>query len=746
MQQIQLYIGNQRIDMFKDESVSITDTIKDVKDISKIFTEYSQTFEIPASKINNKVFSHYYDNDIVGGFDARVRAPSFIELNSAPFKKGFIKLEGIDLKNNIAHTYRITFFGNTVSLKRLLGDDKLTDLRWLDNFNTRNNGADIRYVSEDIEYYLTAKHNKTFGGVTYDNPVQVPLVTHTERLYYNSAQNDANTGNLHYSTADTSIKKGVKWTELKYALKLTAIIDAIQAPIAEGGYGITFSDDFFNNSTNLAFNNLTMWLHRIRGQATSGGQEVSTTTQPTGWTNSNSGSAYMTDNIYSHIGDADINSVRLTPSNTDTYSYQVFRSEISFINGQVETTAFSVIHSSGNVTGFDSFIFPNFTSAPVISARYYIEITSTTQINFTTIVFQNVNAFFGTTNFTLSNYLKTVVFNLVMTQQLPKMKVLDFLTSIFNMFSLVAYFEDDILVVESLDDFYNTGRGGSLNSEAGYDITQYVDVTKKTVDVALPFREVKYSYSGLKTFLAAQHEQLFNEEWGTEEYTGEDTAILSEEIFKVTIPFEHMKFEKLIDVTTSATQNILWGYFVDDSQRPYIGQPAIFNTVLLLGNISFVSEVDFEGVPLQYKQLTSYQVPSNSNMNTQSAGQPQPTINFAPEIDEYNFQQNNATLFKDFHKNYISGVFAESNRLTIVKAFLPLKILLKYNLNDRFIISGKSYKINSIETNLYTGQSDIELLKDVFPAYVAPEVVNFIAAENGDNLTAENGDFLITEQ
>lgn len=714
MQQIQLYIGNQRIDMFKDESVSITDTIKDVKDISKIFTEYSQTFEIPASKINNKVFSHYYDNDIINGFDARVRASAFIELNSAPFKKGFIKLEGVDLKNNIAHTYRITFFGNTVSLKRLLGDDKLTDLRWLDNFNTRNSGADIRYVSSDIEDYLTAKHNKTFGGVTYDNPVQVPLVTHTERLYYNSAQNDANTGNLHYRATPSSIKKGVKWTELKYALKLTAIIDAIQAPIAEGGYGITFSDDFFNNSTNTAFNDLSMWLHRIRGQATSGGQEVSTTTQPTGWTNQSipSGGANMTNDIYNHVGDTDINSVRLDPFGTDTYSYQVFRSEISFVNGQTVTSAFSVIHSSGNVNGFNSFIFPNFTSSNTISGSYYIEITSTTQINFTTIVFQNVNQSFGTTNFTLSNYLKTVVFNLVMTQQLPKMKVLDFLTSIFNMFSLVAYFEDEILVVKSLDDFYNTGRGGSLSSEQPFDITQYVDVTKKTVDVALPFREVKYSYSGLKTFLAAQHEQLFNEEWGTEEYTGEDTAILSEEIFKVTIPFEHMKFEKLIDVTTSAIQNILWGYFVDDNQRPYMGQPAIFNTKLITGSISFVSEVDFEGVPLQCKQLTSYQVPSNTNMNALPISS-QPTINFAAEIDEFTFAQNSNTLFKDFHKNYISSVFAESNRLTMVKAFLPLRILLKYNLNDRFVIAGKQYKINSIETNLYTGQSDIELLKDI---------------------------------
>ena len=38
MQVIQLYIEGQRVDMFKDESVSITQTIQNVKDISKVFT------------------------------------------------------------------------------------------------------------------------------------------------------------------------------------------------------------------------------------------------------------------------------------------------------------------------------------------------------------------------------------------------------------------------------------------------------------------------------------------------------------------------------------------------------------------------------------------------------------------------------------------------------------------------------------------------------------------------------------
>ena len=73
MQSIQLYIEGQRVDMFKDESVSITQSIQNVKDIAKVFTEFTKTFTLPASKANNKIFKHYYNFDITGGFDARIK-------------------------------------------------------------------------------------------------------------------------------------------------------------------------------------------------------------------------------------------------------------------------------------------------------------------------------------------------------------------------------------------------------------------------------------------------------------------------------------------------------------------------------------------------------------------------------------------------------------------------------------------------------------------------------------------------
>ena len=54
MQKIQLYIEGQRVDMFSDESVNITQSIQNVKDISKIFTDFTKTFSVPASKLITK--------------------------------------------------------------------------------------------------------------------------------------------------------------------------------------------------------------------------------------------------------------------------------------------------------------------------------------------------------------------------------------------------------------------------------------------------------------------------------------------------------------------------------------------------------------------------------------------------------------------------------------------------------------------------------------------------------------------
>ena len=226
MQTIELYIEGQRVDMFKDESVTITQSIKNVKDIDKIFTSFSKTFSLPASKINNKIFKHYYNFDIVGGFDARIRKASNIELNNLPFTDGLIKLEGVDLKNNKPHTYKITFFGNTVTLKDTLGDDKLSGLTSLTNLNKT-------YDAVSVKASLQADPTT--------NDIIVPLITHTQRLTFDTASSNNEAGNIGFNNGNVH---GVLYTDLKYAIRLHSIIQAIETKYPS----ISFSNDFFNNT------------------------------------------------------------------------------------------------------------------------------------------------------------------------------------------------------------------------------------------------------------------------------------------------------------------------------------------------------------------------------------------------------------------------------------------------------------------------------------------------------------------
>ena len=682
MQIIQLYIQGQRVDVFNDESVSITQTIKNTKDISQVFTEFTKSFSLPASKTNNKIFKHYYNFDIVGGFDARVRVESEIELNNIPFQKGFIKLEGVSLKDNKPHTYKITFFGNTLSLKNLFGEDKLDALTWLDNFNTKEDTDDLLYSPTDLQTYLTTQVDKTIDAVVYDNPIQVPLITHSQRLYYNSGTSGQLNGNLYPSG-----NQGVKYNELKYAIRLPMIIKAI-----EQEYGIVFSSDFFTSS-NAAFYDLYMWLHRKKGNIESPAQVQTEDLQVIFNTGGNSLAGSDGVNI-TISGDATLGgdaTVTFTPNSGDLtvpYGYTIFKNGTEFI-------------SVSNVQGIQT---ENFTF--VADDVYYVTMHVSQAISFDDIEFEAEGDIQGegtvTATFNSSILASTGNIPFLIRQQIPEIKVIDFVTGLFKMFNLVAYVDNDIIVVKTLDSYYSSGNS--------FDISKYVDVDSSEVNVALPYREVVYKYKGTKSYLSNIHSQLIGKEWGTIEYRGDSNTRFSGEIFKYEIPFEHFKFERIFDIglTTPTQIDTQWGYSVDDNQSPYIGAPYLFYLKLVSSGtaISYVDQVDGDNLPSNAVSISNYFIPLNSVLgNTTSQ-----SINFFAEQDEYALAVNNNSLFQNYHRNYISSVFNKSNRLTKITAYLPQRILMNFTLADTFVINSTEYKINSITTNLLNGESKIELL------------------------------------
>jgi hypothetical protein len=692
MQTIELYIESQRVDMFKDESVSITQGIQNVKDISKVFTDFSKTFTLPASKINNKIFKHYYNFDIENGFDARTKKDAYIELNSIPFLDGKIKLEGVDLKNNKAYSYKVTFFGSTVVLKDLLGEDKLSSLNSL-------NSLSETYSPTDIEAGL--KRNPA------SNDVVVPLITHTKRLFYDSttghAHGDLYSGNLYYEDGN-SHRHGVAWNELKYALRVDNIIKAIEA---NPKYNIKFSDDFFN-STNLPYYNLFMWLHRKKGEVGSGTQVAEYTSLIDGWTTEFGSVSQMINDSTFKIGTTNlsVDTFTLTLSRTTTQPY-----DISILRNGIEEYSESNITSTNKVIN----LFPYVQDV----AEYQVVLTYESAISFTNILWtyavETDPSFVETDTFNTNSFSVLEIFEFIITRQIPEMKIIDFLTGLFKMFNLTAYVDKSTqeIVVLPLDDFYANGDS--------YDISRYVDSKSGSVNVALPYREISFSYEDTESFLAASHNQLEGQEWAKESYNevDEDGNNLDGGLYKVELPFAHFKYEKLIDVNDGSETTIQWGWAVDDNQDSYIGKPLLFYPVLnniqdnfINEGISFVDAVDSEGVYTSHKEITgSIVMPSNaiSFLSTTTT----PNINFKAERNEYWGLVYTETLFEAYYKNYIESVFNPKNRITKLSAYLPLRILTKYTLADRFVIKGNSYKINSITTNLQTGKSDLELLNDL---------------------------------
>ena len=688
MQKIQLYIEGQRVDMFDDESVTITQSIQNVKDISKIFTDFSKTFTLPASKINNKIFKHYYNFDIVGGFDGRTKKDSNIELNNLPFRDGKIKLEGVDLKNNVPYSYRITFFGSTVTLKDLLGEDKLSGLTSLNTLN---------------EIYSPIKVEAGLKRNPITNDIVVPLITHTKRLFYNSASHTNGDGNLFYHTGSGNNLHGVAWNELKYALRVHKIIEAIQT-----GYGITFSDDFFNTS-NERYHKLFMWLHRKKGDVIAGTQTVEYSKLVDGWAINNSGTilrminsytAYIVNNGLEYIDEFYL---KLTRTTTEPYSVSISRNGI-------------VVYSESNINSVSKTI--SLIPYAQAGAKYTVVLTYSNAITFTNINWyfrynfenepESIDSF-STGAFSVSNE-----FEFIITEQIPEIKIIDFLTGLFKMFNLTAYVEKNtnIIKIITLDEFY-----ANHNT---YDISKYISSNSSAVNVSLPYREVSFYYEDTNTFLAKTHNQLFGQEWSRIDYTQSslDGNSIDGALYNVVAPFSVLKYERLYDSDDSTLTTIQWGWCADDNQDSYIGKPIlfypIFNAIQDNGvsrQISFVDGAS-NGDYTSHIQITgSVVMPSNavSFANNSTTA----NINFNAEKNEYWDSTYENTLFQQYYQNYITSVFNPSNRITKVTAYLPLSILLNYTLADRFIIGGNSYKINSIKTNFKTGKSELELLNDL---------------------------------
>jgi len=739
MQKIVLYIKNnddvyKRVDMFNDETISLTSKIQDVRDIQKVFTDFSQTFTLPASKTNNRLFQHWYNYNIDNGFDARSRKDAVMELDFSPFRRGKISLNNVKMKDNKPFSYEVIFYGNTINLKDLLGDDELSTLGQLDDYTHD-------YTSSNVKNGLQT--GLSSGKIIY------PLISHTKRFYYDSAQSSPNySGNLYYNTSQNGI--GLEFDDLKPAVKCLTIIEAIEDKYTTAnGYSsnVVFTRDFFSSTE---FSNLFLWLSRNKGAVGGDENQEETLSRICGawgyssgdlgfnisgdtWTVSTSG--------HTRRYDAQLTITTTGADQSKPYSVKA----IDYVTGN---TLGQLALGAGASRDFtvqliSTFELVNYQIKWIVESNETLSFTPT--LNMTEYILDPITQTPTGTNTAVFNIGGTgasisTTSEIIITDNVPKIKTIDFLTGLFKMFNLTAYYIDDVadtdfgkIYVDTLDNFYLDATNNP--SEGSYDITKHIDTKQLTIDRAFEYNQINFEYEEPSTLLSINHQEQFNEIFGNEEVR--PTFVDRGTKYEVKVPFEHMKFERIIDTNQTGTSpysaitspspyitDILCGYSADGdfesktdvtpntgNYSPVLTKPLVFYAIQESGlssgtGIKWISD----GTPVE---ITQYYRPSNTNEDGTTSTAAAFTINFDDEIDEWNltnYDGGTNSLFKKFYANYINGIFEEKKRIYKLKGYLPTDILVNYRLNDELVIQDRTFTINSISTNFKTEVSELELL------------------------------------
>ena len=586
MRQVILYIkdndGNyQQTEMFNDESITITSKIQDARDISKVFTDFTQTFTVPASKENNKVFEHWYNYNIDNGFDNRIKKDALLEIDYSPFKKGKVQLQSVDLRNGQPFSYKLVFYGNIVNLKDLLGDDELSDLGQLDNYTHDYTSANVK---NGLQTGLSS------GKIIY------PLISHTKRFYYDSAQSSPNyDGNLYHNTTQNNI--GLAFDDLKPAIKCFTIIEAIENKytIANNySSNVVFSRDFFNETAGNPFKNLFLWLSRNKGPV--GGdvnEDIVRSRICSSWSfvsgdlGFNISGDTWTVSTSGHTRRYDAELTITTTGSNQNVPYSV--KAIDYVTGNTIAQLATGAGASRSMTVqlISTFDLVNYQIKWIVESEEILSFTPS--LDMTEYILNPATQIPTGTNtavFNVGGVINTTS-EIIITDNVPKIKVIDFLTGLFKMFNLTAYYIEDVndsdygkIYVDTLDSFYADAVNNS--SQGSYDISSMIDTSKVTVDAPINYIGIDFKYKEPSTLLSINHQEQFNDIFGDESVKIEGKV--EGEIYDVEVPFEHMKYERIIDKNKSNTPKVS-GTTTSTTANKLVDSTKTFTTTILVGDV-----------------------------------------------------------------------------------------------------------------------------------------------------------------
>lgn len=671
---VTIFIGEQELDVFQDEDITINLSVQNIQDISKVFTDFTQGFSVPASPRNNAIFENYYRTDIVGGADYRLRADGRIEINGLVFRYGSIELEGVQMRKNAPYAYDITFYGLLVNLTDIFGEDYLYDLEPLSSYNHDYNEATI--------------HSGLTSNALFSGEIIYPLITAQDVWFYEGDSSNSDPNNIFFHNVNQN--HGVQYYDLKPAIVLNAIINAIGVK-----YGISF-----NLSNIESFSSLYMWCHRNAGYMY---KDLPTSTP---WVK------ILAPDNYSPISpdwwnysDSEFEPVGITGSGR-VYRITVDITAFYANNYNIGLFTDGVLVAQQTVNGSGAFQFFNISITNGSSTYIAIQTETNESATFQIDRIAIADEFAPTTYYADATNLATQTLSGVVDipSLMPEQKVTDFLASLCKMFNLVIVpVSDTEFNLFPLDYWYGTGTD--------VDLSQYFDITESQVEKPQLYKQINFKYNETGAITGEEYRLTNNVGYGD---LRSNFVFDTDEELSVEPQFDQMLFNILTDQHTNTLTNILAGYSITRELETYLGKPFLF----------FATETYFVGgFPISFID-NSFAITGNRSVETDTIwyanSSSSPTngagtysLNYGADIDPYLLQSVNNSLYNVYWSDYITDLYNPNRRLVRVPAILPLGKILNFDLKNKLIWNGQRWLVNNVSINLTTGRAEFELLNNV---------------------------------
>ena len=301
---------------------------------------------------------------------------------------------------------------------------------------------------------------------------------------------------------------------------------------------------------------------------------------------------------------------------------------------------------------------------------------------------------------------QTLVNKVVIGDEMPELKIVDFLKGIFNMFKLVAIPKDDgSIYVNTLDSYYAQGQR--------YDATKYIDFAKFDVDRGELLKRIAFEFEEPSTILNMEFKKRAADGQGYgaslvnvyESLTPK--KLIDGDTLEVKLPFEQIYFERLVeqdDAIVGTNTNIQTGVILDDN----------LNEVVPKAVLHYTSKQDISATPIRFVNDLAADVVLNTSLviPIHHFGPVAPVYAnlFEAEFSNFTGESLVNNLYSIHYKDYVTAIFELKRRTFMYTANLPIQIVTRLELNDVIAIGEIDYRINKYSYNLLNGLTKLELI------------------------------------